>query len=120
MPFLDRRFMEFALTVPPSEQMSNDVGKLLLRRAMSGLVPDLVLRRTDKGGTVDQMRRSYVANRRAILTCVESAQFESLDVVDTKKLGEEVNAFIAGKDLNVLNLHASVSLAQWACANVHK
>jgi asparagine synthase (glutamine-hydrolysing) len=118
LPFLDRRFMEFALTVPPAEKMSGDVGKLLSRRAMAGLVPDLVLRRLDKGHTSVQARLCCAANRDAILTCVRSPQLETLGIVDAKRLEEAFEEYVAGGNVYFATLHASISLAQWACEHV--
>ena len=48
-PYLDRRLVEFALAIPP-EQLIRPFGdsKSIVRRAMRGLVPDAILRRTNK------------------------------------------------------------------------
>lgn len=48
-PLLDHRLVEFAVRVPPSEHLSGRRLKLLLKRAVSGLVPAEVLDRPKKG-----------------------------------------------------------------------
>jgi asparagine synthase (glutamine-hydrolysing) len=50
LPFLDPRVVEFALSLPPDFVWRNGTTKWLLRKAMRGLVPDLVLDREDKVG----------------------------------------------------------------------
>lgn len=50
LPFLDRRVANFALSLPPALVFREGVSKLLLRRALHGLVPERVLARRDKIG----------------------------------------------------------------------
>ncbi len=50
LPFLDPRVAEFALSLPPEFLWRDGTTKWLLRRAMRGRVPDLVLDRRDKVG----------------------------------------------------------------------
>ncbi len=48
-PFLDRRLIEFAAGLPPRLKLGSRRGKVLLRRAAAGLVPDAVLHRRKEG-----------------------------------------------------------------------
>ena len=45
-PFTDRRVVEYALALPPTER----IGKRHLRHAVRGIVPDAIIDRTDKMG----------------------------------------------------------------------
>lgn len=47
-PFWDRRLVEFCLGLPAAAKLSQGWSRLVLRRAMAGIVPDSVLRRRDK------------------------------------------------------------------------
>jgi asparagine synthase (glutamine-hydrolysing) len=47
-PFLDRRIIEFCLTVPPGLHMQNGYKRSLLRQAMDGVLPPKVQWRTTK------------------------------------------------------------------------
>jgi len=47
-PFYDRRLVEFALALPEEQRQRADVGKVVLRRALAGRLPDAVRRRTSK------------------------------------------------------------------------
>lgn len=50
VPFLDYRLVEMALRLPSTELMDGGLNKWLLRRAMTGRIPDSVRHRVDKMG----------------------------------------------------------------------
>lgn len=52
VPFLDYRVVEHCLAMADAEKVGSGVSKRALRRAMCGIVPDLVLDRRDKMGFV--------------------------------------------------------------------
>ncbi len=47
-PFWDRQVVEFCLGLPAHEKLSRGWSRLVLRRAMAGMVPDSILQRRDK------------------------------------------------------------------------
>ncbi len=47
-PLYDRRLVEFALALPEEQRQRADAGKVVLRRALGGLLPEVVCRRTSK------------------------------------------------------------------------
>jgi asparagine synthase (glutamine-hydrolysing) len=49
VPFLDHRLVEFAARLPPALKVRSGSGKVLLREAMDGLVPEAIIDRTKKG-----------------------------------------------------------------------
>jgi len=51
-PFLDHRVVEFGMRLPGRFKIQGSVGKVLLRRALRGLVHDAILDRADKKGLV--------------------------------------------------------------------
>jgi asparagine synthase (glutamine-hydrolysing) len=52
VPFLDHRLVEFLLRVPPEQKLFRGMTKVVLRKAMAGVLPDCVNARTDKMGFV--------------------------------------------------------------------
>jgi asparagine synthase (glutamine-hydrolysing) len=50
VPFLDRRFVEFGLSLPDSQKIEAGVTKVVLRDAMRGILPDATIDRRDKQG----------------------------------------------------------------------
>jgi asparagine synthase (glutamine-hydrolysing) len=59
-PFWDRRLVEFVLRAPPDIRASAGVTKLLLRKALAGVVPQPNLERRDKLNLGFQFRRGLV------------------------------------------------------------
>ena len=49
VPFLDRRLIEFAMTIPRGLKYHNGETKYILKRALGGVVPDRVLHRRKQG-----------------------------------------------------------------------
>ena len=48
-PFFDVRLVELCLSLPDDQKMRKGVTRSIQRRALAGIVPDVVLRRPDKG-----------------------------------------------------------------------
>ena len=49
-PFLDRRLFEFCSSIPDEHLVNNGVSKYILREAMRGIVPDIVINQQKKVG----------------------------------------------------------------------
>lgn len=49
-PFLDHRVVEFAFKLPPQLKVDGFLGKVIIRQAMRGIVPDPILDRREKKG----------------------------------------------------------------------
>lgn len=64
-PFWDRRVVEFCLSLPAGEKLSNGWSRLVLRRAMAGIVPSSVLRRRDKMDFTVHLARGLVRHHHA-------------------------------------------------------
>ncbi len=47
-PFRDRRLMEFCLALPAEQKLHRGLTRMVMRRAMAGILPQEVLRRGDK------------------------------------------------------------------------
>ena len=50
VPFLDHRVIEFAATIPSNLKIKNGVSKYILRKAMAGVLPQVIGNRRDKRG----------------------------------------------------------------------
>jgi asparagine synthase (glutamine-hydrolysing) len=48
-PLLDHKLVEFAATIPPEMQIRNGSGKNILKQAMRGVLPDVVIDRPKQG-----------------------------------------------------------------------
>lgn len=52
VPLLDHRIVEFALSLPPHYKLRRGRTKLILKRAMHGLIPEAVLKRPKQGFSI--------------------------------------------------------------------
>jgi asparagine synthase (glutamine-hydrolysing) len=66
-PFWDREVVEFCLGLPAHEKLSRGWSRLVLRRAMAGIVPDSVLQRRDKIDFTVHLARGMVRHHREAL-----------------------------------------------------
>lgn len=48
IPFLDLRLYEFLIETPPELRMKNGLGKMLLRKSLVDVLPEMITRRTEK------------------------------------------------------------------------
>ncbi len=98
VPFLDHRLVEFTLSLPDEFKTQNGVTKRILKSAMTDIVPEKVLQRTDKKGFATPEERwlrndhngkfrkllLHAANEHPVLFSAESVEAE-LDAVLAKK-----------------------------------
>jgi asparagine synthase (glutamine-hydrolysing) len=61
-PFWDKRLVEFSLSLPPEEFCDLGWGRLILRRAMEGVLPDAVRWRRDKFDFTPKIAAGMVAH----------------------------------------------------------
>lgn len=59
LPFLDADLIQLLFAIPPEHALHEGVPKALLRSAMTGIVPDSVLARRDKGDYTDAITASF-------------------------------------------------------------
>ena len=87
-PFLDRRVVEFGLSLPPELTTQPYAGKWLLREAMRGIVPEPVRTRVGKGSLNERHAWSLSAQRALLEPLVEQPILAELGVVDPVPLRE--------------------------------
>ncbi|MEY9988157.1 asparagine synthase (glutamine-hydrolyzing) [Streptomyces sp. V4I8] len=81
-PFLDDRVIEACLAVRPSERVTPWQYKPLLTAAMSGIVPDACLRRTNKAAASMDASNGLREHRADLLALWEGSRLEQLGLVD--------------------------------------
>jgi asparagine synthase (glutamine-hydrolysing) len=99
-PFYDRRVIEFAASRPSSERNSLGEKKILLRRAMRGLLPDDVLTpRSVKPGTLaGYFERSMKAAVPLLEETLKSPRLAELGVIDGPKLQRALGRYVRGPE----------------------
>ena len=66
-PFLDRRLMEFCLAIPPEQRLTGGYGRVVMRRALAGLLPEKVRWRYSKGNYSHTFTYGLLAQDRRLL-----------------------------------------------------
>lgn len=81
-PFLYRPLVEYVLTVPWEQKVAPEEGKLLLRRALEGRLPELVRTRRGGGGPGPSMYKAYARRWARIEPVVRSSLLVSMGFLD--------------------------------------
>ncbi|MEJ8652614.1 lasso peptide isopeptide bond-forming cyclase [Streptomyces sp. MS1.AVA.3] len=81
-PFLDDRVIEACLAIRPSERVTPWQYKPLLTAAMSGIVPDACLRRTNKAAASMDASNGLREHRADLLALWTDSRLEQLGLVD--------------------------------------
>lgn len=114
-PFLDRRLVEFLAAIPPRQLFRTGASKPLLRRAMAGLLPDLVrLRRgkTQFGAFLEQAMAQRQRTR--IERLLASPLVETSGFVDGGRLRAAYRRFQEGLPIdNDFYLWHTIALEIW-------
>ncbi len=117
-PFLTRDLVEFALRLPDHLLVSNDgLGKAILRDAMRGIVPDVVLDRRDKIGFAVPLREWLLGSRYAR---DKAAAACALPCVDGRRVEPWLQGLAAGRVPDgraTFLVWRLVGLGEWMCGN---
>lgn len=90
VPFLDPELVEFVLSTPSEAKIKKGVTKAILRKALKGIVPDMILERKDKIGfaTPDKEIANSPEIREFIWNIINSESFKNRKYWDLKKVHE--------------------------------
>jgi asparagine synthase (glutamine-hydrolysing) len=97
-PYLDRRLVEFLLSIPPEQIYRAGTTKWLLRRAMDGILPNIIRLRRDKTFFTDfkdfSLRDKEV---KRITELFEMPVLEKLGIADAERLRSLYAGYCEGK-----------------------
>jgi asparagine synthase (glutamine-hydrolysing) len=97
-PFLDRRLVEFIVSLPPELLFRLGTSKPLLRRAMEDILPGVVRQRPDKtrlDGFVEHVLRH--AGRERVSAAFSAPVSAELGLLDGARLRKAYEEFLAGR-----------------------
>jgi asparagine synthase (glutamine-hydrolysing) len=114
VPFLDYRVVEAGLGLPDSEKVDRGVSKSVVRRAMEGTVPSIVLDRRDKMGFLTAeplwVKRDMALRFRSEIV----AALDRLPTILAPRLLEQFDEVVAGKRPFDFRYWRAIVLARWA------
>jgi asparagine synthase (glutamine-hydrolysing) len=88
-PFLYRPLVELALAIPWEQKVAPEMGKLLLRRALEGRLPDVVRTRRGTAGPGPSAYKAYAKRWAAIEPVVRSSRLVEMGYLDGAEFRRE-------------------------------
>jgi len=100
VPFLDVRVVEYITSLPLRQKIQNGVTKISLRRAIKGIIPELIRCRMDKMGFVTPEEVWMKENLRpCILKILNSSDFHERPFWDADAVTRDYLKFLEGRSL---------------------
>jgi asparagine synthase (glutamine-hydrolysing) len=98
LPFLDYRLVEFTLATPRNQKISQGITKRILRNAMKGVVPEVILQRRDKIGFSTPEDIWFRTSLKEFITgVIESVSFRQRPFFDIQKVRCHYSAHLQGR-----------------------
>ena len=124
-PFFDRRLIELCLSLPASQKLSQGWSRLILRRAMDGILPESVQWRPSKANLSPNFYLQLLQRDRDVMDSVilkDGAELQPyLDLSSVRQAYGEFQANPLGLHDKSVRLFAAVNLAVWLrTANVRQ
>ena len=113
VPYLDRRIVEFCLSLPPELKIRGLIQKYLLRKAMAPHLPDALNRRwkvSFGSFQTDWFRRYF---KKEIFQFLNSESFRSRPFWNHKEVEGRVGQFFEGKGDNSFFIWQMINLELW-------
>jgi len=112
-PFLDRNLLEFLFNVPREQLVRPHQRRSLLRRALRGIVPSVVLDRRRKAFVVTSQLKAIAADWKSVSALTERMVLESLDILDSAVLRQTLEKARQGNEVPLLPIMRALRLEQW-------
>ncbi len=115
VPFLTPALVSFLLALPEDYIVAPDgTSKAVFRKAMRGIVPDLILDRKDKIGFATPERAWLTALKPWVESTLESQVAAQIPVLNLKEVTREWNLMLAGKKPFNFNAWKWLNLIEWS------
>ena len=77
-PFMDKRLVEFCLALPAEQKLSQGFGRMIMRRALEGILPEAVQWRSSKADLSANFDHGFLKRDRQLVDEVMSNKIQSL------------------------------------------
>jgi asparagine synthase (glutamine-hydrolysing) len=114
-PFYDRRLAEFCLALPAEQKINRGWTRVIMRRALAGLLPDEIAWRVGKADLSRNFARGLLAFERKTLEDVILNDSKAIEAyVDTTALRKAYERYVSGeKYSDAETVWKAVTLALW-------
>jgi asparagine synthase (glutamine-hydrolysing) len=115
LPFLDHRLVEFLFTTPVEQKISGSTTKVVLRNAISGIVPEEIRNRKDKLGFAPP-EVSWLSGplRPYVEDIFSSSEFRQREWCDPMIVDSIWRRFLSGEEWFYTSVWRWLSLEMWA------
>jgi len=110
-PFFDRRLVEFMLSLPPRYKLYKGRSKFLLRKAMKGILPEKIRRRTDKARFSDVIRQQINAIDLDLL--LDDAYIAKMGIIEQSRINEMKSRYQDDNQKNIVYFWQIINLEYW-------
>jgi asparagine synthase (glutamine-hydrolysing) len=112
-PFLDRRVVDFLCRVPPHMKFAGGWSKLLLRKAMEGILPDAVRLRVAKSYFSEVRDQGVLQEKARIEALLNEGYLVRMGWVNKQGIKASYDRFLAGERVWADRLLAFLTLEEW-------
>jgi asparagine synthase (glutamine-hydrolysing) len=112
-PCLDRDLLEFLHTIPQEQLVRPRQRRSLLRRSLSGIVPDEILTRARKAYVTREPTRRLQVEISALLEHADRFIVASIGIVDPRALASQFRDLQARRDVSLVALLRTIHLERW-------
>ena len=112
-PFLDRDFVEFSFAVPRNQLLRPGQRRSLLRRALLGIVPEMVLNRRRKAYGTRPILSAIAGEARTWNEMSKNLVSAALGMVDGGRFSEAIERVRLGKPVPIMPLTRTLAIELW-------
>lgn len=112
-PYLDRALLEFLYAIPPEQLVRPGRRLSLMRRALTGIVPDEVLNRKRKAYVFAGLRETVLAQWHRLNLDREKLASADLGIVDSQRLVHTLDRVARGAEVPNLTLMRTLAMESW-------
>ena len=113
-PFMDKRLIEYSLALPISQKLDQGWTRVVLRRAVEGILPPEIQWRSTKSDLSHNFRRVLLTYERELLEDITTGKFEELNpYIDLSQLRRIYEEYKNGNAAQGIYIWQALSLAVW-------
>jgi asparagine synthase (glutamine-hydrolysing) len=112
-PYLHRPLVEFLLAVPVEEKLNGGVGRVLVRKALLGVLPDKVANRRGKKGPTEALSNAVIREWSSIKWMFDEPRVSAKGYVDRDELLAAVQRVRHGTEKFSFHLFVTLATEFW-------
>lgn len=112
-PFLDRRLIEFCLALPLEQKINNGWSRIILRKAMEGILPPEIQWRKDKANLSYNIRKNLRSEKELLDLLLLNKGYLIKEFVDLEEMFKLYNNFMNQPNLSSFRLWVLITFLCW-------